>query len=61
MALYKVIIGIGVVQDARMNVEPVRGEAQTQVEIEVDAVDADAAFDHVQARLQELLSAPLGN
>lgn len=61
MPQYKVIIGIGVVQDEKMNVEPVDGEDQTQVQVTVDAADATAAFDHVQARLQELLSAPIGS
>ena len=60
MALFKVVIGVSVVQDDRNVVRPVRDNQQTQVQVEIDAVDANAAYDHVAARLQELLSAPIG-
>lgn len=62
MPQYKVTIGIGVVQDQSGRTRPVvvDGQAQPQVEIVItlEATDATAAFDHVQARLQELLAAP---
>lgn len=59
MALYKLSLGVAVVQDDLNIVVPVAGNIQTETKVSVEAADADAAFALVQAQIQQLFSAPL--
>lgn len=58
MPQYKVVIGVATVQNSRQVVQPVDGQQQTQIEVEVTAADPDEAFNIVQTNLQTLLSQP---
>lgn len=59
MPKFKVVIGAATVQNEKMIVEPVDGNNDNQLEVEVEATDAGDALNQVQQRLQTLLgSAP---